>query len=76
MHFREGAHEGRPHFHAVYGGRRASFDVTDLARLEGDLPRRVERLVREWAGIHQAELLENWERARDGRQTRQIKPLK
>ena len=45
-----------PHFHAVYGDSEAKFDVSTLEMIEGSLPPRAARLVREWAGLHQAEL--------------------
>jgi hypothetical protein len=76
MYFNEAFHPGRPHFHAFYGGEYASFDVTDLSRLSGGLPLRVERLVREWARVRRDDLLENWERARGGEDVRPIEPLK
>lgn len=66
---------GVPHFHAKYAGRRASFSISDLTLLEGELPRRATALVLEWAFQHRAELLENWNLARDGRPLRDIAPL-
>jgi Domain of unknown function (DUF4160) len=42
---------GVPHFHARYGGKIAVFTVESLERLRGELPRRAERLVREWAEL-------------------------
>jgi hypothetical protein len=76
MFFDEGLHAGRPHFHAVYEGRRASYDIADLTRLDGSFPVRIERLVRGWARAHQAELLANWERARADLQLNPIDPPK
>jgi Domain of unknown function (DUF4160) len=67
---------GIPHFNARYAGDSASFSVDDLAVLEGSLPPRAERLVREWAQQHRAELLSNWELARAGEPLVQIEPLK
>jgi hypothetical protein len=61
MYFRE---HGVPHFHAVYGGEKASFAIATLEMLEGELPRRARRDVLEWAFEHRAELAANWERAR------------
>jgi hypothetical protein len=55
-----------PHFHALYSEHEASFRLDDLAILEGDLPSRAARLVREWARIHADALAVNWERARAG----------
>lgn len=50
-----------PHFHAEYGGKKASIDIKNLKFLEGELPRRATVLVLDWAEIHQEELLKNWE---------------
>ncbi len=41
-----------PHFHAKYGGQRASFSIQDLRLTEGRLPQRVISLVLEWAFEH------------------------
>jgi hypothetical protein len=42
---------------------------------QGELPRRAHALVLEWAALHRAELLENWERARQGVPLKPIEPL-
>jgi hypothetical protein len=65
-----------PHFHAKYGGDKAAIDIRTLEVLEGQLPRRALRMVVEWAGEHQDELLEDWELVRAGRQPNRIEPLK
>jgi len=59
MYFSQSEH-GVPHFHAIYGEFNAVFGIDPLAILEGDLPVRAQRLVREWAERHQAELLQMW----------------
>ena len=61
MYFRQSEH-GVPHFHALYGEYDAVFAVESLEMLEGDLPNRAQRLVLEWAQVHQRELLEMWNR--------------
>jgi hypothetical protein len=76
MYFEEGIHELRPHFHAVYAGQLASFDIEDLSRLSGRLPLRIERLVRVWAREHRDELLRNWQRGRAGLTFKDVPPLK
>ena len=63
-----------PHFHAEYAGARASIAV-DGRVLAGSLPARALRLVREWASLHEDELLANWRRARDHERLVQIAPL-
>jgi Domain of unknown function (DUF4160) len=52
-----------PHFHARYGGYEAQVIVATGELLAGYLPTRARRLVREWAHLHQAELLADWELA-------------
>lgn len=49
-----------PHFHALYDEYVGEFDIQTLRMLEGDLPPRAVSIVREWAELHQAELLEMW----------------
>ena len=43
--------------------------------LEGGLPPRALRMVMEWAGQHQAQLLEDWEIVKSGGQPKKIEPL-
>jgi hypothetical protein len=50
-----------PHFHAIYGEYNGIFDLTTLEMLEGDLPKRAQKLIREWAQRHQNELKEMWD---------------
>lgn len=62
------------HFHAEYGEHAASFAV-DGRLLAGSLPPRALRLVREWASLHQDELLANWEHVRNLEPLVAIEPL-
>ncbi len=57
MYFRE---HGIPHFHAEYGEHTGVFALDSLKMIEGNLPRRAQRLVIEWAQANRAELLEMW----------------
>ena len=52
------------HFHARYGGHKAAIGIHSLEVLDGWLPPRVLGLVKEWASLHKAELLEDWRLAR------------
>ena len=65
---------GVPHFHAVYGEYEVSIEIEDRVVL-GEFPPRALRLVLEWAELHRAELLENWELARQGKPLIRIAPL-
>lgn len=49
-----------PHFHAVYGEYNALFNIETLEMIEGDLPPRAMKMVIEWAGQQQNELLLMW----------------
>lgn len=65
---------GVPHFHAVYGEHEASIEIEEDAA-HGELPPRVMRLVLEWRALYRAELLENWQLARQGQPLKPIPPL-
>lgn len=49
-----------PHFHALYAGHKAHFSMASGEIIDGELPPRATRLVREWASLHRADLEENW----------------
>ena len=54
-----------PHFLAAYGGDRANIAIDTGEIIDGHLPANATRLVKQWALAHQAELRDNWERARN-----------
>jgi hypothetical protein len=72
MYFRE---HGPSHFHAIYGEHEAIVAIDSLDIVEGRLPRRALRLVREWGELHRSELASNWGRARARKKLRTIEPL-
>lgn len=63
-----------PHFHAKYSGHEALFNFQG-GIIEGELPNRAEKIVREWISYHKEELQENWNRARSGEPLNYIAPL-
>jgi hypothetical protein len=63
-----------PHFHASYGDYEATITILD-GLVTGHFPGRALRLVLEWHEMHRDELLENWNRLRDGQSPRTIEPL-
>lgn len=73
MHWRD---HHPPHFHAIYAGREVQVDIATLEVLAGSLPPTARRLVRDWAREHQAELEENWRRARAHQPLASIEPLR
>lgn len=59
MYFSQSEH-GAPHFHAIYGEFNAVFAIDTLEMLEGDLPARAQRLIKEWAAQYQKDLRDMW----------------
>ena len=57
MYFKE---HGVAHFHAIYGEFNGVFNIETLDLIEGDLPQRALRIVKEWATQYQSELLCMW----------------
>jgi hypothetical protein len=64
-----------PHFHAVYGEHEAKVAIDTGQVMEGRLPRRAARLVSEWAQERKLDLMNNWDRARLGRQMERLRGL-
>lgn len=63
------------HFHAEYGEREAVYEIESIEVLRGLLPRRAHALVVEWTTLHRNELMENWDKAREGLPLTRIEPL-
>ena len=59
IYFKE---HGAPHFHAIYAEFNGVFDIKTLEMIEGDLPPRAQRMVKEWARKYQAELQAMWDK--------------
>jgi hypothetical protein len=55
-----------PHFHAKYSGEEVRIKLEDLTVMTGRLSPAKQRLLLQWAGIHQDELVRNWDLARRG----------
>jgi len=52
-----------PHIHVEYQGFEALVTIETGLVSQGELPRKVANIVRDWCLLHQAELLNNWEKA-------------
>jgi len=61
-----------PHFQAVYSEFEANVSIETGEVIDGKLPRRAKRLVREWAQAHREELLTNWQLARSNQALERI----
>jgi hypothetical protein len=64
-----------PHFHVRYGEHKARFAITSGDLIDGALPPRAERLVREWVSLHREELGENWSRCERRLPLQAVEPL-
>ena len=64
-----------PHFHARYAEYRARIAIATGDPLDGELPARAARLVKQWAELHRDELEQNWEFAQRLHPLEPIAPL-
>jgi hypothetical protein len=64
-----------PHFHARYGAYKVEIAIRTLGVLAGHFPPKALGLVMEWAGLHQNELMQDWELARQQAELKKIAPL-
>ena len=65
----------RPHFHIRYTEHRAVFSLYVMDFTEGRLPNTQERMIRNWAVLNEARLVENWNLAEQNKPLRKIPPL-
>ena len=73
MYFRDHA---PPHFHAIYGSDEAEVAIRSRRVLKGALPTRALSMVRQWARMHEVDLLAAWASAQRDAALRPIPPLK
>ncbi|ADL55743.1 DUF4160 domain-containing protein [Gallionella capsiferriformans] len=59
------------HIHIKYGDHEAVMSLNTLELIDGKLPNKCFQLVREWAELHQAELIEIW----DTQKFHRVQPL-
>ena len=64
-----------PHFHVYYNEYKAEITIED-GIITGSLPRRALRLVYEWLDKHKSELMDSWQRMRNGEKPLKVEPLK
>jgi hypothetical protein len=64
-----------PHFHVRYADQKALVAIAPLQVIEGKLSPRTLGLVMEWAALHQNELLQDWDLARNMQAPKRIDPL-
>ena len=71
MYFLDSEHNP-PHIHAIYNKSIAVIDIQTLEIIEGELPRRALKLVKEWILINKNEIKEIW----STQKFKKIDPLK
>lgn len=59
------------HIHIKYGEHEAVMELTNFKITDGSIPKKCYQLVKEWAEIHQSELIEMW----NTQKFHSIKPL-
>lgn len=64
-----------PHFHVRYSGEKARIAIATGAIIDGWLPTRAHRLVRQWVALHREELQQNWKLTEQMKTPRPIDPL-
>lgn len=64
----------RPHFHAQFGEHVIAVEINGDG-VRGSFPSHGMPLLYEWRDRHREELLENWDRLREGRPPQPIQPL-
>ncbi len=64
-----------PHFHAEYGEHKVLIDIQKGCVLRGAFPFRQLKFVLAWAELHNDELMQNWELAKDAKPLNKVAPL-
>ncbi|MDR0347368.1 MAG: DUF4160 domain-containing protein [Coriobacteriales bacterium] len=72
MHWNE---HNPPHFHVDYANYKALVDIQRSVIIRGFLPSRQLKLVLAWCELHQDELMQNWEFAKENKPLNEIAPL-
>ena len=75
MYNEKGGKHNLPHIHAEYGDDEAVFDFEGNI-IEGEFPKKKQRLVEAWIEIHREDLEANWMLLSNGEQFFKIDPLK
>ena len=65
-----------PHFHVYYAEYKARVDIRTSEIIDGNLPRRQEKLTIAWAELHRDELMANWTLVMNGEAPFKIQPLR
>ncbi len=75
MQNEKGGKHNKPHIHAIYGDYEIVMAI-DGTKLEGDFPKKQQKLLEAWIVLHEDELKANWKLLNDGEGYFKIDPLK
>ena len=70
MYFLQNEHNP-PHIHAFYGKYVSIININTLEEIEGNLPNKALKMVREWIELNKKEILEIW----NTQKFKKIKPI-
>ena len=76
MYYFDNQQHSNPHIHVHYQQDSAVIEIPSGKVLEGQLPRRKQKLVAAWIEIHREDLLADWQLAINGDSVFKIDPLK
>ena len=76
MYYFDNQQHSKPHIHVHYQQESVVIEIPSGKVLEGQLPRRKQRLVDAWIEIHREDLLADWQLAINGDSVFKIDPLK
>lgn len=74
MNWKDTGKHNVPHIHVYYGEYEAVFTL-DGEILAGEFPKRQAAYIKAWALLHDQELRDNWELAKNGEETFAIRGL-
>ena len=60
MYFRQSEHNP-PHIHATYANYTGLFDIKKGDMFEGDIPPKIQQMIKSFIELHQLQLLEMWD---------------
>ena len=76
LYFYDTKQHNLPHIHVRYQDTKAIFNIETSEMIEGNLPKKQQKLVSAWMEIHHDELVADWELAVVGETPYKIDPLK
>ena len=76
LYFYDNKQHNLSHIHVRYQSTKAIFSIETSEMIEGDLPKKQQKIVSAWMEIHHDELVADWELAVVGETPYKIDPLK